>query len=608
MKKLLCTLFTVIGLLLIVFTAYPQGLVISPNESAIPDPSAMLDVQSSEKGFLPPRMTTSERNNIVSPANGLVVYDTNEESLFLFSGTEWEPLATGPGSRWEANGVDIYRNSGNVGIGTNNPDYPLHVETDGEFTIYGTNLNASATSYTVVGINHSTSGRGVYGYSNASTGNTVGVYAVSASNSGRGLVGWASASEGTTYGVYGLTYSTSGRGVYGHATATTGATYGVYGMNSSTSGYGVTGHASASSGANYGVYGSSSSTSGHGVYGMAAASSGITHGVYGFVSSPDGYAGFFTGITGSKNYFHQSVGIGALNPNEKLEVVGNIHVSGGNRTIFNRSNNSLAFGTNNTERMRITSDGSVGIGTTNPSDRLTITSTEDESALRVVVGTTTRLRVYSSGGVGIGSNMVSNPPPAGYLAVSQGISIGTTDPSIYQLRLSSDLAAKPTSSSWTIFSDARLKKNIQTIEKPLERMLALRGVTYQWIDPASQGDMDGIYTGMIAQEVETVFPEWIREDAEGYKTLTVIGFEGIVVEALRELREEKDAQIKNLKEEKDREIEALKVETRKLETVSERLQNEKDHEIARLSARLQILESGLTQLLKQQEIAYSQAE
>jgi hypothetical protein len=57
-----------------------------------------------------------------------------------------------------------------------------------------------------------------------------------------------------------------------------------------------------------------------------------------------------------------NVGIG-VSPSEKLEVAGNIHVSGGDRTIFNRSNNSLALGTNNTERMRIDSSGNVGIGT-----------------------------------------------------------------------------------------------------------------------------------------------------------------------------------------------------------------------------------------------------
>lgn len=60
------------------------------------------------------------------------------------------------------------------------------------------------------------------------------------------------------------------------------------------------------------------------------------------------------------------VGIGTADPNERLEVEGNIHVSGGNRTIFNRSANSLAFGTNNTERMRILAGGNVGIGTATP--------------------------------------------------------------------------------------------------------------------------------------------------------------------------------------------------------------------------------------------------
>jgi hypothetical protein len=267
-----------------------------------------------------------------------------------------------------------------------------------------------------------------------------------------------------------------------------------------------------------------------------------------------------------------NLGIGLSNPSERLQVNGNIHVSGGNRTIFNRSNNFLALGTNNAERMRITNAGRVGIGETSPSDRLTVSSDQDENALRVVVGSTTRLRVYSTGGVGVGSNMQSSPPPAGYLSVSQGVTIGTTDPAIFRLRLSEDLAAKPTSSSWTIFSDERLKKNVQTIEHPLEKVLALRGVTYQWIYPSSQGNMDGTYTGMIAQEVEKVFPEWIREDDKGFKTLTVIGFEGIIVEALRELREEKDAEIARLKEENDRKIQDLESSNKELARRLERME------------------------------------
>lgn len=73
--------------------------------------------------------------------------------------------------------------------------------------------------------------------------------------------------------------------------------------------------------------------------------------------------------------------------------------------------------------------------------------------------------------------------------------------------------------------------------------------------------MSGVYTGMIAQEVERVFPEWIEDGPDGFKTLTVIGFEGLVVEALRTLREEKDAEIARLRAKKDAQIGALREET-----------------------------------------------
>jgi hypothetical protein len=126
MKKTNYFLLALIALIFVSSTVFSQGVVVSANEAASPDPSAMLDVQSTEKGFLPPRMTTTERNNIVSPANGLVVYDTDEESLFLFNGTAWEPLVAGSGSRWEADGDDIYRNAGNVGIGTDTPSAIIH--------------------------------------------------------------------------------------------------------------------------------------------------------------------------------------------------------------------------------------------------------------------------------------------------------------------------------------------------------------------------------------------------------------------------------------------------------------------------------------------------
>jgi uncharacterized protein (TIGR02145 family) len=57
-----------------------------------PDPSAGLDVKFSNKGFLPPRMTTIQRNAIGSPAEGLVIYNTDERTLNIFNGTSWAPI------------------------------------------------------------------------------------------------------------------------------------------------------------------------------------------------------------------------------------------------------------------------------------------------------------------------------------------------------------------------------------------------------------------------------------------------------------------------------------------------------------------------------------
>jgi hypothetical protein len=65
-----------------------------------------------------------------------------------------------------------------------------------------------------------------------------------------------------------------------------------------------------------------------------------------------------------------NVGINTTSPNTQLEVAGNIHVSGADRSIFNRSNNALTLGTNNTERVRITDAGNVGIGTSSPAQQL----------------------------------------------------------------------------------------------------------------------------------------------------------------------------------------------------------------------------------------------
>ncbi len=56
-----------------------------------PDPSAMLDVQSTSKGFLPPRMTTAERNAIENPATGLLVFNTTLNCIEMNVGGPSQP-------------------------------------------------------------------------------------------------------------------------------------------------------------------------------------------------------------------------------------------------------------------------------------------------------------------------------------------------------------------------------------------------------------------------------------------------------------------------------------------------------------------------------------
>ncbi len=57
-----------------------------------PNPSAILDVKDTNKGFLPPRMTTVQMNDITSPPAGLMIYNTTINSLFFFDATEWKNI------------------------------------------------------------------------------------------------------------------------------------------------------------------------------------------------------------------------------------------------------------------------------------------------------------------------------------------------------------------------------------------------------------------------------------------------------------------------------------------------------------------------------------
>ncbi|NBV51526.1 hypothetical protein EBR78_09975, partial [bacterium] len=61
-----------------------------------PNASAMLEVSSTNKGFLPPRMTTAQRNAITSPATGLLIFNTTTSQIEMYNGSGWVGVGANP--------------------------------------------------------------------------------------------------------------------------------------------------------------------------------------------------------------------------------------------------------------------------------------------------------------------------------------------------------------------------------------------------------------------------------------------------------------------------------------------------------------------------------
>ena len=127
-----------------------------------PAATAQLDVSSTTKGFLPPRMTTTQRDAIASPATGLEIFNTTTGIPNFYNGTAWTAVGTGSGgtSSGTAGYVQLSGGSGaftdsgttagqqffwdntnkRLGIGTATPSYPLDVQSAANLTsrIYST--------------------------------------------------------------------------------------------------------------------------------------------------------------------------------------------------------------------------------------------------------------------------------------------------------------------------------------------------------------------------------------------------------------------------------------------------------------------------------------
>ena len=78
-------------------------------------------------------------------------------------------------------------------------------------------------------------------------------------------------------------------------------------------------------------------------------------------------------------------------------------------------------------------------------------------------------------------------------------------------------------------SDIRLKSDIEVITDALSKISEIRGVTFKRM---GQRDRNA---GVIAQEVETVLPEVVKTDTDGFKSVCYGNMIGLLVEAVKEL-------------------------------------------------------------------------
>jgi hypothetical protein len=256
-------------------------------------------------------------------------------------------------------------------------------------------------------------------------------------------------------------------------------------------------------------------------------------------------------ITSSGN-----VGIGTDSPSEKLDVNGNLIVSGnfnnlyvGGKTNSNvdgirmlcagddsyidcRGGSGLNFRlddtTGDTQRIKFHSGGNVSIGNTNNTYKLDVQGTGNFAGnLQISTGdqATTRLLLKNTNSTGgrtfalVGG--IHNVTQDGFsiydtvaaatrftILNNGNVGIGTTSPG-YQLQLSTNSAAKPTSNVWTVVSDSRVKENVRTYDSGLDKVLQIEPKLFDYNGKAGfEKTKDNV--GIIAQEIKKILPETVN--------------------------------------------------------------------------------------------------
>ncbi|WP_168196435.1 tail fiber domain-containing protein [Bdellovibrio sp. NC01] len=209
------------------------------------------------------------------------------------------------------------------------------------------------------------------------------------------------------------------------------------------------------------------------------------------------------------------------------------------------------------EALHISSAGYVGVGTSNPAVNLHAYSNNPGG-----------YTIISNDNAGAGGNQwrwysSSTGAPLGANAMCFGI--GTC-----LFTLNSDGSAKLTG-ALTQASDMRLKRDVATIPDSLRKLEGLRGVTYNWIDPQKESNKQ---YGVIAQEVEAIFPDLVKTDKEGFKSVNYTGLIAPMINAIKELKHlfvQNDQQIQNLQKQMELKDQQMKDQAAQMEAMKKAL-------------------------------------
>ena len=220
------------------------------------------------------------------------------------------------------------------------------------------------------------------------------------------------------------------------------------------------------------------------------------------------------------------------------------------------------MGGSTAERMRITSTGNVGIGTTNPASLLQVYATTSSAGGNTAmfqapnIGSSASWIHYGT----TGDIYWRSAATTGKVTLQDSggnVGIGTGSPS-YMLHVNGSVAGV---GAYNALSDIRYKKDVQSLAHSLAKILAIRGVTYKWIDEDKYGGQTQI--GVIAQEIEKIVPEVVTTGSDGVKRVKYADLIPLVIEAMQEQNAELEL-LKTDSARKDEAIERLNADTAQL--------------------------------------------